>query len=198
MLDLPKSTFFGRIIAKEKIYEHSSANKKLVELFVNQIERIRWLNKISAETVNIERGKQVDEIEVLEIALKVPTLDNRVLSTIRKAIPHRIVFSLVYGGVVNYSLHYDDETVFSTTIPPKFIGNNLDSVWENLIVQISGITVAEGRTLDEQVAVNIENDKLARKIEKLERQAMREQQPRRKWELAEEVRKMKIELEGIQ
>jgi len=190
MLDLPKSTYFGKIIAKEKIYSYGSVGKNLEELFVTQVERIRWLYKISHETINIAQGKQIDEIEVLEISLRVSEPDNRILSIIRKAIPHCIVFSLVYGDTVTYSLFYDNETVFSTDKPTKLIGNDTDSVWENFIIQIGDVTIAAGRTLDEQIAINTERDKLLCKIEKLEKQAMSEKQPRKKWELAEEINKL--------
>ena len=61
----------------------------------------------------------------------------------------------------------------------------------NIIVQIGGIEIAEGKTLDEQLATDGERDKLLKKIELLERQARSERQPRRKWELVEEIKHLK-------
>jgi len=197
MFDLPKSTYFGKIIAKEKIYQHGSTGKAIEELFVTQVEGIRWLNKISHETINISQGKQVDEIEVIEIILRVPAPDNRILSKIRKAIPHKILFTLVYCNETTYTVFYDSETSYSSCTLPKMIGSDTDSIWENLIIQIGNISITEGRTLDEQIVVNTEHEKLTRKIEKLEKQAMSEKQPRKRWELAEEARKLRNDSEDL-
>jgi hypothetical protein len=63
-------------------------------------------------------------------------------------------------------------------------------------MQIGGVKVSDGKTLDEQIAADEERAKLNRRIEQLERQARSEMQPRRKWELAEEMRRLKKEMEG--
>ena len=195
MFDLPKSAYFGKIIPKEKIYSHSSAGASLEALFVEQVERIRWLYKISPKTLNIAPGNNIDEIEIIEITLRLPEPDKRILSTICKAIPQKIVFSVVFGNMIKYSLYYDKETYYSFDAAPELIGNNIDSVWENFVMQIGSITVAHGRTLDEQISFNKEREKLIKTVSDLDKQARREKQPRRKYELAEEVRKFNMELE---
>jgi hypothetical protein len=74
----------------------------------------------------------------------------------------------------------------------RLVGLNLEAVWENIIVQIGGVEIAEGKTLDEQLAADEERGKLLKKIELLEKQARSEKQPRRKWELANEAKQLKI------
>jgi cobalamin biosynthesis protein CobD/CbiB len=58
------------------------------------------------------------------------------------------------------------------------------------------VTIAEGNTLDEQIAADERRAKILRRIEQLEKQARTEKQPCRKWELAAEAKKLKIQLEG--
>ena len=198
MLELPKSTYFGRIIAKDKIYAHAGADSDLKDIFVEQVERIRWLNKISPATVNIAQGEQVEEIQVIEVTLTTRSPDKRILPAILKSIRYKIVFALVYGGVTTYKIYYDNKTSFASDKPPKLMGNDTDSVWENIIVQMRGMAVNEGKTIGEQIAEDSERENLVQKIEKLEKQARNEKQPRRKWELAEELRKLKTELEESQ
>ena len=198
MLDLPKTTYIGRIIAKDKIYAHGGADTKLEDLFVGQVERIRLLHNISPRTVNIAQGETVEEIQVVEISLRTPVPDKRILSTVCKAIPYKIIFTLVYEEQTTYTVFYDSKTCFSSSEPPKLIGNNTDSVWGNFLRQISRTETAEGRTLDEQIAAGTERKNLLRKIERLEKQARNEKQPRRKWDLTEEVKRLKKELEGLQ
>ncbi|MDR0671372.1 MAG: DUF4391 domain-containing protein [Oscillospiraceae bacterium] len=68
---------------------------------------------------------------------------------------------------------------------------------DNIIAQVGGVTIAEGSTLDEQIAANEQRAKTLRRIEQLEKKAETEKQSRRKWELAEEVKKLKAEM-GIE
>ena len=196
IIDLPKSTYFGRIIAKDKIYAHAGADSDLKDLFVEQVERIRWLHKISPETVNIAQGKLVEEIQVIEVSLGTETPDKRILPAILKGITYKIVFAVVYKGTTTYTVYYDNKTHFSSDKPPKLQGSDTDSVWENIIVQMRGSGIDAGKTLDEQIADDSRQAALIRQIKRLEKQAQNEKQPRRKWELAEEVKKLRSELQG--
>ena len=73
-------------------------------------------------------------------------------------------------------------------------GLNLDAVWENIIVQIGGITVAQGNTLDEQIAADEQRMKIQKEIDRLTKQAKNEKQPKKKFELAQQINKLKQEL----
>lgn len=70
-------------------------------------------------------------------------------------------------------------------------GLDLDAVWDNAIMQIGGITVAEGNTLDEQIAVNTEREKLLKEIERLEKKARAEKQPKKKFEIVQLIQSLK-------
>ena len=43
----PKQAEFGRVLPKNKIYEHSGANTRLKDLFVEQVEQIVWRYKLA-------------------------------------------------------------------------------------------------------------------------------------------------------
>ena len=70
-------------------------------------------------------------------------------------------------------------------------GLDLDSVWNNLIVQIGNIQMAEGNTLDEQIAVDEKRAKVLKEIERLEALARKEKQPKKKFELVQQIQKLK-------
>jgi hypothetical protein len=76
-------------------------------------------------------------------------------------------------------------------------GLALEAVWENAIAQIGGIDLAGGKDLDETIAENDRREKQQKQISTLEKKAMTERQPRKKWELAKELRRLKRELGGI-
>ena len=73
----------------------------------------------------------------------------------------------------------------------RLIGLNLDTVWENLITQVGGIEIEQGRSLDEQIAADEQKAKLEKEIARLERMARNEKQPKKKFELVQEIKKLK-------
>lgn len=70
----------------------------------------------------------------------------------------------------------------------------MNVVWENIIVQIGGITIAQGNTLGEQIAVNEQKAKLQKEISRLEKLARAERQPKKKFELVQKINKLKVRL----
>lgn len=79
MLGLPKSTEFSKRIPKQKFYENLDISPALKRVFVEQIRVIYWRNKLAATTLNLSEGTVVTEIEVFEIRLSSPELDEAVL-----------------------------------------------------------------------------------------------------------------------
>ena len=67
-------------------------------------------------------------------------------------------------------------------------GLNLDKVWENIVVDIGGVSIADGNTLDEQIAADERQQKIEKEIAKLEKQARAEKQPKKKFELVQQIR----------
>ena len=51
-------------------------------MFVDQIRLVYWRNKLAASTLNIAAGEAVTEIEVFEVRLNDPQLDEAVLKQI--------------------------------------------------------------------------------------------------------------------
>jgi len=59
---------------------------------------ITWAYKLAPETINLPAKPDVPEIEVFEIALKLPDVNHSVLRCIDKAIPFPILFVLRHDG----------------------------------------------------------------------------------------------------
>ena len=70
-------------------------------------------------------------------------------------------------------------------------GLDLDSVWNNLIIQIGNIQMDEGNSIDEQIAVDEQRAKLLKEIDRLEKLARAEKQPKKKFELVQEINRLK-------
>lgn len=96
--EYPKSAAFGRVVPKNKIYEHAGANTALKDLFVREVDQINWRFKLAPETINLNATASVPEIQVFSISLKTGKLDEAVLRAIDKAIPFPLVFELTWRG----------------------------------------------------------------------------------------------------
>jgi Domain of unknown function (DUF4391) len=94
----PSQSAVSRLVAKAKIYAHAKPTAALRMLFVEQVESITWAYKLAPETINLPATPDVPEIEVFEIALKLPGLYHSLLRCIDKAIPFPILFVLRFEG----------------------------------------------------------------------------------------------------
>lgn len=97
LLAYPKQAEFGRTLPKNKIYEHSGANTRLKDLFVEQVEQIVWRYKLAPETINLAAKPGVPEIQVFAIQLKPSELHHDVLRCIDGAVQFPIIFELTRG-----------------------------------------------------------------------------------------------------
>jgi hypothetical protein len=77
------------------------------------------------------------------------------------------------------------------TLAIKLTGLTFDTIWDNIIAQVGGIQIEGDRTIDEQLALDTERAKLKCRIDRLEKQARSERQPRRKWELVGEAERLR-------
>ena len=97
-INYPKQAAFGRTLPKNKIYEHSGANTKLKDLFVEQVEQIVWQYKLAPETINLPAKPGVPELQIFSIQLKTSELNLDVLRCIDGAVQFPIIFELSFDG----------------------------------------------------------------------------------------------------
>lgn len=216
MLILPKSTEFNRRIPKQRFYENLQITPALKKCFVEQIDSIRWRNKIAPSTVNLAEGQKVKELQVFSILLNDGTLDEAVLKQIDREIPYHILFLLEYEGRIQAWIGYKEEAGSGTAafkvnqyyhtewmapedLPLRLEGLDMDTVYENLVRQIAGETLETEKavTLQEAYLRSIQREKLLKQIADLERKAWNEKQPKRKLELAQQIQAFKNELTGL-
>ena len=115
MIGLPKSTEFNKRIPKQKFYDNLSVMPALKKAFTEQIKIIYWRNKIAATTLNLAAGEQVTEIEVFEVRLSAPELDESVLRQIDREIPYHTLFLLEYEGKYRAVIGYKEAAAGKTS-----------------------------------------------------------------------------------
>lgn len=198
MLGLPKATELSKQLPKNAIYAKFQMNTAEKAKIDADISRITIVNEVSAEKVHIAAGDQVKSFFVLLVALKKKDFDDKTIITISKLIPQNMLLVLECGDEAKLATYHtklmQTEWKRKEALSVELKGLNLDSVWENIIMQIGGITIDQGNTLDEQIAADEHRQKIEKKIAKLEKQARAEKQPKKKFELAQQIKKLKDEL----
>ena len=211
MLNFPKSTEFNKRIPKQKFYENIAVTPAMKRAFLEQIRIIYWRNKIATTTLNLAAGEQVTEIEVFEVRLSAPKLDESVLRHIDWVIPYQMLFLLEYEGryqaVIGYKeaaagktafkvdRYYSTDWLDEDDLPVHLDGFTLDAVYENFVRQIAGDVLVEenGTTLKESIEQQKQREQLEKQIVALEAKIRKEKQPKKKFELAQKLQKLKLE-----
>ena len=196
MIGLPETTEMNQPLPKKAIFERFKPSPADRQRLDAEIRRLVIVNEVSSLTINIAAGNNVYAFYVVLVSLKDAKCDMKNVSLLSKLIPQNMLFVLEYENSARLAVFRAGRVIQSEWKPLKewkirLTGLNLDTVWENIIAQIGGVEIAEGSTLDEQLVADNEGEKLRQRIERLEKQARSEKQPRRKWELAEEVRKLR-------
>ena len=216
MLGLPKSTEFNRRIPKQKFYENLTVSPALKRVFVEQIRVIWWRNKIAPATMNLAAWETVTEIEVFEVCLSTPQLDETVLRQIDKEIPYHILFLLEYEGKYQAWLAYKEAANSGTNafkvgsyyhtdwmeeaaLPLKLDGLNTDKVYENFVRQIAGeaLTSGAGETLKESVERDTHRQELQKQIAALQVKVRRERQLNKQVQLNAELKQLRRRLDNL-
>lgn len=210
MLGLPKSTEFNKRIPKQKFYENLSVTSAMKTAFTEQIKSIYWRNKLAATTLNLAPGKLVTEIEVFEIRLTSPDLDEDILRLIDREIPYHILFLLEYDRKYQAAMGYKEasssgkaafkveryyrtEWLTEEELSLHLEGLTIDAVYENFIRQIAGDRLVgnENTTLKESVEQQKQREQIEKQIVALETKMKKEKQLNRKMELKAEIKKRK-------
>ena len=216
MFGFPASTEFGKRIPKQKFYENIDITPTLKRVFVEQIRLIYWRNKLATTTLNLAAGDAVKEIEVFEVLLNAPQLDEAVLRQIDREIPYHILFILTYDGkaqawigykeagasgsnAFKVSRYYHTDWVPEDELRFRVDGLNMDAVYESLVRQIAGGALQADS--GESLQASVERDETRRQLEKqiaaLESKMRKEKQLNRRMEINAELKRLRKEISVI-
>ncbi|WP_295211519.1 DUF4391 domain-containing protein [Ruminococcus sp.] len=200
MLGLPKSTEMSKQLPKKAIYAKFQMNTAAKDKIDAEISRITIVNEITADKVNIPEGENVQSFFVLLVTLKRRNFDEKNIAVLSKLIPQNILFILEYEGNFKLAIYHTKlmQTQWRSAdqYSIELKGIDLDKVWENIVAQIGGITIVDNNTIDEQIQLDESRQKLEKEIAKLEKLARSEKQPRKKYELVQQLRKLQKEYGG--
>ncbi len=202
MLSLPEVTQVHKALPKAQIYRKFELTNAQQTKFDADISRIDIVNEISTRTIPaIPAGEKVQSLYVLCVSLKTKEYEAKNIERIAKLIPQNLVFALKYEEEIKLAVFC--EKLFTTdwmlennaSIP--LTGLNFDEVWENIIKKIEGGEWDNSLTLEENIELKEKKEKLQKEIDRLEKQARKEVQPKKKFELVAQKRKLEEELQNL-
>ena len=200
MFALPATTEIKKSLPKKAIYEKFGLKTAQRDAFDADISRIDIVNVVSPSTVpGLKEGERVKEFYVLLVTLKRQSYDEKNILLLTKLIKQNMIFALVYNDLVRFAVVHEKlfvmgwEPLEDAALP--LMGLDLDKVWEHLVTTIGKFEVMEGVTMEEQIAMDGEKLKKIKAIENLEKKLKVEKQPRKKYELYQQLCELKELLE---
>ena len=203
MFALSNTTEIKKTISKKIIYEKFknklTPNQK--SKFDKEISRITLINEISERSIHIPKTDAVAGIFVIKVELKTKDYSESNIVLISKLIEQKLLIALKYED--QYQLCINETKLFKNQwsdekdINLEIAGTNLEEVWVYLVAQIGNIDIQEGKTLQEQIEINNEKQKLEKLIQSTEKKAQRESQSKKKLQYYQQIREYEKQLEKL-
>jgi len=217
----PQQAKVDRLIPKNKFYEQGKANTKIEQLFVNQVENIRWAYKLASSTIHLQDQEDLKEIQIFRVKSRVEDLDVSILSFIDKLILTPIIFEVVYQDKVKVVATYKRLNQSNKT--KAVIGQYYASEWledhdrielplylkladlyEHFIAQMLPIALSKDQENDnESVSIELQLQKsqqlesLQKQLNQLQSKLRNERQFNRKVELNKKVSELESQLAQV-
>ena len=198
MIELPKKCLVNKFIPKKTFYEKLGISTSVKEDFVNTVDKIIWLYKISEDTLGITKTPEVEEIEIFEINLKEKKMPKNIIKAITRGIPYKILFVIKYNSDICYGVKVEDLyfSEWNEEIEFNFDGLNLKIVFENIVKTIIKET---DNNMDFSVLIDNKSKKeeLSKEIEQLKNKIRQEKQFNKKVELNHKLRELEKQKENL-
>lgn len=214
MIDLPAATFLNQRIPKQVFYANLHLNPGERRALSAQVDSIIWRNKLSADTLNITPGENVLELQVFELKLSEGVAECTLLDVIDSQLPYHLLFLLVKGEQAKASIafkqaiqgggknafkvlaRFDSPWLQEEALHLPLSGLNMDSLYEGWVREIAGDRLSPwpGEGIAQSLERNKQRQALEKRIAQLEKKAWSEKQPRKRFELVQEVKVLKDRL----
>lgn len=199
MYGLPDNCIVNKPLYKKAVFEKFNLKSVDRDRFDADISKMAIVAYVSPSKIPaLHEGQEVKEFYVLQIQLKHKDYDSKNILMLNKLIPQKLVFALEYDDNIQFCIFHtrlqqsEWLNALDATIPIK--GLSLDDVWNNIVAEIGGLSNDKEETLEQQIIDREEREKLLKQIEALEKRCRLEKQTRKKYELYQEIIRLKSKL----
>ena len=202
MFQLPPATAINKPLYKKAVFEKFNLKAAERDRFDADISRMALVARVSSATVPaLTKGKEIEGFYVLQVVLKRKDYDTKNILMLQKLIPQKMVFAMQYEEQTQFCIYHtrlqqsEWRPTNEAAIPLQ--GLTLDDVWNNIVATIGGLDAQAEESIEEQIIHREQRDKLLRQIESLEKLCRTEKQTRRKYELHQQITKLKEGLKNV-
>lgn len=220
MIDLLNSTNVYRQMPKELFYKYLNCADTLKKKFIDDIDSIIWVNRLSPDTLSVWPGKILSEIAVVEIVLKRQAISQDLIEIINRETNQYTVFIVRYeawGQIwcgnnesgqqpsekLRFDTYYQTSWQLYNDLKLKVEGLDLDHIYANILMQVAGKTISIENTKPpkqeenkkEETAAEAEVKKLEEAINQLQIKIKHEKQFGKQLKLLGELKKTKAEMQ---
>jgi Mg2+ and Co2+ transporter CorA len=199
MYGLPPNTLINKPLYKKAVFEKFNLKAVERDRFDADISRMALVARVSSATVPaLTKGKEIEGFYVLQVALKRKDYDSKNILMLQKLIPQKLIFALQFEEQTQFCIFYtrlqqsawmpNDEATITLQ------GLSLDDVWDNIVATIGNLDIEAEESIEEQIINREQHEKLLRQIEALEKRCRAEKQTRKRYELHQQIIKLKEEL----
>ena len=199
MYNLPPQCAINKPLFKKAVYEKFNLKAAERDRFDADISRMVLVARVSSATVPaLTKGKEIEGFYVLQVALKRKDYDSKNILMLQKLIPQKLIFALQFEEQTQFCIFHNrlQQSVWMPTDEATITlqGLTLDDVWNNIVATIGGLDAQAEESIEEQIIQREQLEKLLRQIESLEKQCRTEKQTRKKYELHQQIIKLKEKL----
>lgn len=201
MYKLPPQCAITKPLYKKAVFEKFNLKAAERDRFDADISRMTLVARVSTATVPaLTKGKEIEGFYVLQVALKRKDYDTKNILMLQKLIPQKLIFALQFEEQTQFCIFHTrlQQSAWMPTDEAAITlqGLTLDDVWNNIVVTIGGLEAQAEETIEEQIIHREQREKLLRQIESLEMQCRIEKQTRKKYELYQQITRLKEKLHG--
>ena len=199
MYNLPPQCAINKPLFKKAVFEKFNLKATERDRFDADISRMALVARVSSATVPaLTKGKEIEGFYVLQVTLKRKDYDSKNILMLQKLIPQKLIFALQYDEQIQFCIFHTrlQQSAWMATDEAAITlqGLTLDDVWNNIVATIGGLDAQAEETIEEQIIHREQREKLLRQIESLEKQCRTEKQTRKKYELHQQLIKLKEKL----
>lgn len=202
MFGLPASTVVNQPLPKKAFFEKFNLKAAERNRFDADISRMVIVARISQATVPaLAAGKDITGFYFVQVIMKQKAYSDQCLLLLNKLVGQKMIFALQYGEETQFAVFHtrllksDWQKTESVSLDLK--GLTLDDAWQNFIFSIGGLDASSEQSIEQQIIKREEQEKLLRQIETLEKQCRTEKQTRKKYELHQEIQKLRIKIKQV-
>lgn len=214
ILNYPISCIVDNVVPKTMFYRFMEVSPRMKKHFVNDVESITWLYKLSASTLNVTDTPEMKEVEVFVARLKSADCLKDLFTFIDENMPHHIIFILTvddnYMILQNYKEWVDDShTKFKITksfsslwMPQSELslpidGLSLPRIYDNFAASLSGIGQHKAGELAEIIKLKTQIEAKEKELKALQAKVRSEKQFNLQMEMNKLVKAKRKELETL-